>query len=156
MRTGLVLLYWADRLDGVVCTARGDVIAALDVALGQRTVSCALDFAEPGHVDEAQSARASTLGEQHQRWAAVRRLTRRRTKSRLEDVAYALTGLAETLAFGGEARAWRLALGESSLPDPTLLIRRVLNGQDPEREPPLPRKKIRRRPLCLLPAFEPT
>lgn len=155
MRTGLVLLYWADRLDGVVCTARSDVIAALDVALGQRAVSCALDFAEPGRIDEAQSARESTSEQQHQGWAAVRKLTRRRTKSRLEDVAYALTGLAETLGCGGEARAWRLVLGEASLPEPTLLIRRVLNGQDPEREPPLPRKKIRRRPLCLLPAFEP-
>src|ERR1700737_4727151 len=31
MRTSLVLLYWADRLDGVICTARRDVIAGLDV-----------------------------------------------------------------------------------------------------------------------------
>ena len=42
-----------------------------------------------------------------------------------------------------EPRSWRLALGETTLPDPALLIRRVLNGQDPEREPRLPLKKIR-------------
>jgi hypothetical protein len=29
----------------------------------------------------------------------------------------------------------------------------VLNGQDPEREPPLPRKRLKRRPLCLLTAL---
>ena len=36
--------------------------------------------------------------------------------------------------------------------DPALLIGRVLNGQDPERDPPLPARKIKRRPLCLVPA----
>jgi hypothetical protein len=156
MRAGLVLLYWADRLDGVVCTARSDVIAALDVALGPRAASRSLEFAEPGRIDEAQAARTSAADEQAERCAAVRRLSRRRSRSRLQDVADALTSLADTLAFEGEPRAWRLSLGESSLPEPTLLIRRVLNGQDPERDPPLPRKKIRRRPLCLVPAFEPS
>src|SRR6202011_3205286 len=47
MLTRLVLLYWADRLDGVVCTARSDVVAALDVALGPRAASSSLEFAEP-------------------------------------------------------------------------------------------------------------
>src|ERR1700716_3822908 len=54
MRSGLVLLYWADRLDGVVCTARGDIIAALDVALGPTAVSLSLAMAEPRRLVEAQ------------------------------------------------------------------------------------------------------
>lgn len=152
MRTSLVLLYWADRLDGVVCTARSDVIAALDVALGSRATSSSLEVAEPPRIDDAQTAREAVLGELGPRWAALRRLSRRRTRRRLEDVASALTSLGEVVLYATEQRSWRLALGETTLPDPALLIRRVLNGQDPEREPRLPLKKVRRRPLCLLPA----
>jgi hypothetical protein len=94
MRTALVLLYWADRLDGVVCTARDEVVAALDSVLG------------PG----------ATVG-----------------------------GMTSEID-------WRLSLGDVSVPEPAMLIRRVLNGQDPDRAPPLPRKELRRPPLCLLPA----
>jgi hypothetical protein len=152
MRTSLVLLYWADRLDGVVCTARTDVVAALDVALGPRATSSSLEVAEPARIDEAQMVRESIVGELGPRWAAIRRLSRRRARRGLEDVAYALTSLSETLLHPTEQRSWRLALGETTLPDPALLIRRVLNGQEPEREPRLPHKKVRRRPLCLVPA----
>jgi len=152
MRTSLVLLYWADRLDGVVCTTLGDVVVALDVALGARATSCWLDMPEPPRVDEAQAARDSCLGDITQQWLAIRRLSRRRTRRRLDDVAYALTSLAELLSHATAPHAWRLSLGESSVPDPALLIRRVLNGQDPERQPCLPRRKIKRRPLCLVPA----
>ena len=49
-----MLLYWADRLDGVVCAARGDIVAALDLALDlARTRSSALDLPEPKRIDEA-------------------------------------------------------------------------------------------------------
>jgi hypothetical protein len=85
-------------------------------------------------------------------WVAIRRLSRRRSRRQLDDVGYGLTSLAEALSHATEPRAWRLSLGEPSLPDPALLIRRVLNGQDPEREPSLPARKIKRRPLCLVPA----
>lgn len=152
MRTSLVLLYWADRLDGVVCTARGDVIAALDVALAPRATSCALELREPRRIDQAQAARETAADELTQRWAAVRRLSRSRPRNRLEDVGYALTSLAETLGHATDPHSWRLAQGQASLPEPSLLIRRVLNGQDPEREPPLPRKKVTRQPLCLVAA----
>jgi hypothetical protein len=94
MRTALVLVYWADRLDAVVCTARDEVVAAVDVVLS------------PG----------ATLG--------------------------GMTSETD----------WRLCLGDASIPEPAMLIRRVLNGQDPDRAPPLPRKELRRPPLCLLPA----
>lgn len=154
MRSCLVLLYWADRLDGVVCTARGDVIAALDVALGARATSASLELGEPDRLDDAQAARETNSDKLGPRWAAVRRLSRRRARRGLEDVAYAITSLSEALPHPRELHAWRLALGETSLPDPALLIRRVLNGQDPEREPRLPLKKVRRRPLCLVPAAE--
>ena len=152
MRTSLVLLYWADRLDGVVCTALNDVVAALDVCLGPRATSGALDITEPRRIDEGQAAREAVAADVAERWAALRRFSRRRTRRKLEDVTYTLSRLAETLGHTTVPRSWRLALGEASLPDPALLIWRVLNGQDPEREPPLPRQKIRRRPLCLVAA----
>jgi hypothetical protein len=162
MRSSLVLLYWADRLDGVVCTARSDVIAALDVALGPHARSCALELAEPLRIEAAQTAREVVIAELGPRWVALRRLSRRRARRGLDDVAYALASLGEAIQHatapgpepgpGPEERSWRLALGETSLPDPALLIQRVLNGQDPEREPRLPLKKVRRRPLCLVPA----
>ena len=152
MRSCLVLLYWADRLDGVVCTARSDVIAALDVALGPRATSSSLEVAEPQRMGDAQTAREAVVAELGPRWAEIRRLSRRRARRGLEDVAYAITSLSEALLHPTEPRSWRLALGETTLPDPALLIRRVLNGQDPEREPRLPLKKVRRRPLCLVPA----
>jgi len=152
VRTSLVLLYWADRLDGVVCAARGDIVAALDLALGARTRSFGLDLPEPKRIDEAQAARDDVADDLGRRWASIRRLSRRRSRKKLEDVGYALTSVAEALGHGSEPRSWRLSLGSGSVPDPALLIRRVLNGQDPERAPPLPRTKIRRRPLCLVAA----
>ena len=162
MRSCLVLLYWADRLDGVVCTARSDIVAALDVALGPRATSSSLELAEPQRMGDAQTARAAVVAELGPRWAEIRRLSRRRTRRHLEDVAYAITSLSEALLHATEQRpapwsaaergSWRLVLGETTLPDPALLIRRVLNGQDPEREPRLPLTRIRRRPLCLVPA----
>jgi hypothetical protein len=152
MRTSLVMLYWADRLDGVVCTTRGDVIAGLDVALGTRATSTSLRLAEPACIDDARSARVAGLDQLGPRWAAVRRASRRRTRRRLGEVADELSGVSESLAHATNQRAWRLALGETALSDPALLIRRVLNGENPEREPRLPPKRIKRRPLCLLPA----
>jgi hypothetical protein len=151
MRTGLVLLHWADRLDGVVCAAHPDIVAALDVALGARAASCSVDLAEPRRIDEAQAAREMALEQLEPAWAALRRLSRRRVQSRLDDVAFALARHPELLSFETEATSWRLTLGARHLPDPALLIKRVLNGQDPEREPPLPPTRLKRRPLCLVP-----
>src|SRR5207244_2294586 len=48
MRTALVLLYWADRLDAVVCTAHPEVAAALKIALGPNTP----DVPEPDRADD--------------------------------------------------------------------------------------------------------
>jgi hypothetical protein len=154
MRTSLVLLYWADRLDAVVCTARSDIVGALDVALGPPVMAGSLEMIEPLHIDDAQIAREAAVADLSVRWAAIRRLSRRRTRGCLDDVACALTGLSESTQHVAERRLWRLALGETTLPDPALLIRRVLNGQDPDREPRLAAKKIRRRPLCLVPAAD--
>ena len=44
MRSGLVLLYWADRLGAVACATRSDVIASVDVALGASTRSSAIEL----------------------------------------------------------------------------------------------------------------
>jgi hypothetical protein len=151
MRTGLVLLHWADRLDGVVCTGHPDVVAALDVALGAGAASCSVELAEPRRIDEAQAARDVAHEQLEPAWAAARRLSRRRVRGRLDDVAYALARHADLMSFDTEMTSWRLTLGARHVPDPALLIKRVLNGQDPEREPPLPPTKLKRRPLCLVP-----
>ena len=154
MRTSLVLLYWADRLDGVVCAALNDVIAGLDLALGPRATSSWVDVAEPRRIEDAHASRETARAELEPAWAVLRGLSRRRSLARLDDIGYALTGLADVLGPATEPRPWRLSLGEASVPAPALLIRRVLNGEDPERAPPLPRSKIKRRPLCLVAASD--
>jgi hypothetical protein len=147
MRSGLALLYWADRLGGVVCATRGDTIAALDVGLGRRAASAGVSIAEPRHVADAQALRVERSTDLVELWADLYTVSRRRDRYCLEDVAFVLSGQdVDKSPFG----SWRLALGHASLPDPALLIKRVLNGQDPERDPPLPRKRLKRRPLALV------
>src|SRR5258708_26722546 len=70
VRTSLVLLYWADRLDGVVCTARSEVVAGLDLALGPRSSSSALDLCEPRRTDEAQAPREISAADLGPCWAS--------------------------------------------------------------------------------------
>ncbi len=98
LRTALVMLHWADRLDAVVCVTRADVVNAFAIVLGPQ-LPC------PG------------LG-------------------------------------SGTTRQWYVVLGAASLPDPALLLRRVLNGADPHRQPGLPRTSLRRKALCLLAALD--
>jgi hypothetical protein len=150
MRTGLVLVYWADRLDGLICTTRPDVIAALDVALGERAASVGLQLPEARRVDEAQADREMRVAHLVELWADLRTVSRRRGRYCLEDMAFVLGAVADS-AEGAPLREWRMTLGQTYVPDPVMLIRRVMNGQDPEREPVLPRKRLRRRPLCLVP-----
>ena len=152
MRNALVLLYWADRLNAVVCTTRHDAIVAMDVLLGPRRQAVVVELPEPGRVIEAQVERDVNASVLSELWTDLRGMSRRRDSYCLEDLAFVLTGLAEAPAGESSFTGWRLALGERWVPDPAMLIRRVLNGQDPEREPPLPRKRLKRRPLCLLTA----
>lgn len=151
MRSSLVLLYWADRLNGVVCTTQRDVVAGLDVALGQRASSVLFDVPEPASIDEAQANRQATPAWLAELWSDLRAVSRRRDRYTLEDSAFVLSALSDSLP-AAKPRAWRLVLGERFVPEPAMLLRRVLNGQDPERDPPLPRKRLKRRPLCLLAA----
>jgi len=138
LRTGLVLVHWADRLDAVVLTTRADVVAALrEVVLGSSALSRDVLLGEAPPL--GQSASARTL------WSTARRVARRRTPGCLDGLACALRKLAP-----GDAASWRLSLGEATLPDPALLLRRVLNGSDPHRAPALPRTDLRRQPLYLL------
>jgi hypothetical protein len=146
MRSGLVLLYWADRLDAVACTDRVEVIAALEVALGGGMRSSRVELSEMSSSEAAESFREEHRLELWDHWREMRRSTRRRSRQCLEDLAYAISGL----PLDGRVGNWRLALGQSVVPEPAMLIRRVLNGQDPEREPALPKRRLRRRPLCLL------
>jgi hypothetical protein len=148
MRSGLVLLYWADRLDAVACTSQVEVRAALDVALGEDAAAVTLELDDVASAEEAQRLREEHASELCARWREMRRVSRRRSKRCLEDLAHEVT----RTVTGGRLVGWRLALGESSVPEPSMLIRRVLNGQDPERAPALPRRRLKRRPLCLLAA----
>jgi hypothetical protein len=146
MRTGLTMLYWADRLDAVACTTRPEVIAALEVALGGDTRSLSVEMCDVSGAEEAQSLRDAREPELCERWREMRQVSGRRSRHCVEDVAYVMSGL----ALAGRPAVWRLAMGRASVPEPAMLIRRVLNAQDPEREPALPRRRLRRRPLCLL------
>jgi len=146
MRNGLVLLYWADRLDAVACTTRLDVSVAMEVVLGLGAASITLELGDVSSAEEAQRFRDEHAMELCERWREMRHVSRRRPRRCLEDVAY----VASRVALDGRVAGWRLMLGEASVPEPSMLIRRVLHGQDPEREPALPRRRLRRRPLCLL------
>jgi hypothetical protein len=152
MRSALVLLYWADRLDAVVCAARDDVVAALDVALGPGASGCSLEIAEPHRPEAAQAAREAFAPRLCNCWRAARRIgRRRRTRAQVEALADILSSPTPVLAETNPARTWRLSLGDASLPEPAMLLRRVLSGDNPNREPPIPRKQLKRRPLCLVP-----
>ena len=156
IRTGLVLLYWADRLDGVACMSRPEVQAAMEVILGARASSASasaspstlLQLGEASGTDEAQRLREEHFEMLCEQWREMRRVTRRRGRRCVEDLALAASRM--RVPEGGPTGLWRLLLGEASVPEPSMLIRRLLNGQDPQREPALPRRRLRRRPLCLL------
>jgi hypothetical protein len=147
MRSGLVLLYWADRLDALICTTRADMIASLDIALGPRVASAALELVEPRHVNDALVMRQKRAAYLAELWADARVVSRRRRRYSVDDVAFVLGSAPAS----GRPGAWRVSLGEPSLPDPAMLMRRVLNGEDPERDPPLPRRRLKRPPLCVMP-----
>ncbi len=147
MRQSLVLVYWADRLNGVVCATRTDTLAAVDVVLGAGAASIGFGLPEPRGIEQARAARQMSPAWLAELWSDLRTVSRRRDRYCLEDAAFVLSGVAD--APERATSAWRLSLGEPSVPEPAMLIRRVLNGQDPEREPALPRKRLRRRPLAL-------
>jgi hypothetical protein len=150
MRNGLVLLYWADRLDAVACTTRIETRAALDVALGPDAQSVTVGLGDVSSADEAQRLRDAHGPRLCEQWRAMRHAVRRRSRRCLEDASFAMAGLLADAVEAGRLAELRLAVGPPSVPEPAMLIRRVLNGQDPDREPALPRRRLKRRPLCLL------
>jgi hypothetical protein len=150
MRVALVLAYWADRLDAVVCTTRADVGAGVHVLLGARPHVAGVELALPPATLEAvgewRHEHAQTLCGL---WTELRHVTRRRPG----DAPSAFALACADLPLDSAARAWQLVLGTASVPEPAMLIRRILNGEDPERQPALPRRRLQRRPLCLLGAL---
>ena len=147
MRCALVQLYWADRLDAVVCATRSEAVASLEVTLGSHIASSTVELTEPSQIDDALSARELRSAYFAELWADARVVSRRRMRYSVEDIAFVLASAPPS----GIVRRWRVTLGERSIPDPAMLMRRVLNGEDPERDPPLPRHALRRRPLCVMP-----
>jgi hypothetical protein len=146
MRAALVLLYWADRLDGVVCTTRPDVVAALRVALGSPTRATTLAVGSPPSLEDVPAWRQDNASDVCAAWTELARVARRRSRRTMEGLVEAL----QWLPLESPATTWELALGAREVADPAMLIRRVLNGQDPQRQPRLPSVRLRRRPLCLL------
>jgi len=147
MRAAMVLLYWADRLQAVVCATSEDVVAPLRMAIGRgaQTQRVALGSAPP--VEELVEWRRVHKVELTPAWTEMRHAARRRPTRCVGELA----GRLEALPLDGmQDRDWELLLGETTLPEPAMLIRRVLVGQEPGRVPPLPRRRLRRRPLCLL------
>lgn len=151
MRTALVLLYWADRLDAVICATRLDVQVALTVLLGQRATSATVAVCEPAHLGHAVSARAAALDALEGAWSSARDASRRRVLRDVDEAADRLAGVASAWQVDGSPRPWHLSIGQGWVPEPTLLTRRILNGEDPERTPPLARRALRRRAMSLLP-----
>jgi hypothetical protein len=152
LRTALVLLHWADRLDAVLCTSLPSVIQALALALGPHATSATTRLADLPAIEDAQAARERSVHQQRGLWTAARRLSRRRSARQLGRLACTLDQLGQHLPADASGwRAWRLLLGPPELPDPALLLRRVLNAEDPRRLPVLPPKRLQRRPLCLVP-----
>jgi len=149
LRTALVMLHWADRLDAVVCVTRADVVNAFAIVLGPQLPCHAIQCAQPVDADQAHAMRTADIAALGSAWAAARALSRRRSARHLAQVADTLSGLGS-----GTTRQWYVVLGAASLPDPALLLRRVLNGADPHRQPGLPRTSLRRKALCLLAALD--
>ena len=147
MRAALVLAYWADRLDAVVCATRADVLAGLQVVLGARSRIAAVELPQPPATAGAICGWREQYAEELCRlWSELRQLSRRRPSDALAAVALACGDV----PLDGGPQGWQLVLGSASVPEPAMLIRRILNGQDPERLPALARKRLRRRLLCLL------
>lgn len=148
LRTAFVLLYWADRLDAVVCTSSEEIADGLRLA-GVATAERQVRVAELPGVEAAHAARAVCAAELSAAWRAARRACRRRRAEKLDQAVCALERVAEIVEV--PASAWRLCLGQQEVPEPALLIRRVLNGEDARRAPPLPGKALWRAPLVLVP-----
>jgi hypothetical protein len=147
LRTALVLLNWADRLDALVVVTRDDIAGQLPVALGRHAIDCGVMLPDAPQLEEAVQQRASSPNLERG-WATARKIARGRSRRRLRDVACALEQIDGTRR--AVANLWQLVLGEPRLADPALLLRRVLNRDDPFRHPELPPTGLRRRPLCLL------
>jgi hypothetical protein len=140
LRTALVLLHWGDRLGAVVVVTRTDVVPQVRVAIGGGAEECALRVAEAETLEEAVRLRSC---------AATRGGWQRARKARqLPHLACALHGVLK----GPPAPRWQLVRGQARVADPALLLRRVLNDQDPCKSPPLPPTRLRRSPVFLLPA----
>jgi hypothetical protein len=146
LRCALVLVYWADRLGGVACAAREDLATALRLATcsGEQWVSASMS--EPQSINEAaliRSRQARSIS-----WDAARKAAQHRHPACLEEVVCAWSSDPNA-----DGVPWRLSLARPWLPDPAMLIRRVLAGHDPMHSPALPRVPLRRPPLSLTPAL---
>jgi hypothetical protein len=148
MRSALVLLYWADRLNAVVCASSPEVVAALNVALGQRPRTRTIDWFTGLSAEDIVAWRGQNTKALADAWTALRHPPRRRAVGCLHELASLLQAMPRPSDETDQQT--RLVLGDPWLPEPAMLVRRLFNGDDPSREPALPRRRLRRRPLCLL------
>src|SRR5207237_9929270 len=121
LRTACVLLYWADRLDAVACTARADLVSALSIALRPSDCEQRVQVIEPSTIELAQATREACMLELQAAWGAARRSSRRRERQAMQDVACCLGRIREVLDLRGARSSWTLRLADKALPDPALL-----------------------------------
>ena len=133
MRCGLVLLYWADRLDALVCATRQDVIAALDIVFGERVATCTFDIDEPVRIDEAQAMRESSLPQLSAAWSLARGQARRRRAPPRRPGRHAWTDLSRRAASARVATVtWRRQRARTvAAPAPHSQWRRPRTGAAP-------------------------
>jgi hypothetical protein len=129
LRQALILLYWADRLDAVICTSTPTFPPGL--VAEERSVR----VAEPASIEAAAAA------------DRPRRTRRLEGIRRLDAIADALE---RVVPDRGAPQTWRLQRHEQWVAEPALLLRRALDGRDLDAQPLLPRAPLRREPLCLL------
>jgi hypothetical protein len=132
LRQALVLVYWADRLDAVVCTTAPPALSAV---LGGSAETRALSVNEPSTISEVVARRQS------------RQRARPRWKRELNYLARTIGSEQED-----DSVSWALRRAAAELPEPALLLRRALEQRELDAEPLLPRTPLRRQPLCLVPA----
>jgi hypothetical protein len=145
-----VLLNWADRLDAVVVATRADIATQLPMALAAESSRCGVALPEVPELADLMRWRTDCAEDLGNRWAHARRLARRRQPFGLPALACALHGTASLVAPGVETEPWQLHLGSAHLPEPALLLHRVLNRENPNRQPQPPSTPLRRAPLCLV------
>jgi hypothetical protein len=141
------LVYWADRLRGVVVTTDPPVVAMLRLLTRPNDDERPLALREPALVDvPTERGRDPDGRAEWQAWAALVRETSDMGRRHAAAQAGELAGRADA---SGEPTPWVLGLGPAELPDVALALRRAQAGRDPDSGPRGVPIRLRRPSLTL-------